>query len=554
MAGLWRAEAARLDSEWRSLRHAGDRLLADWEGDAARAMAFRRLVWDGELSASAESLRFAAEGLEIGASALVRSQQNANRVVLRYVADVRQVHRAAQLVPLPERSAALKRMLQVGAELGSKALRAVYAEEQRLDHVLASMPRRFVLGTAAPWRQGIMQVTDRMSDLSFGTAMTVGGVRVRRGGGVTVSQDAYGRYTITLSDDYGLGAKWSAGAKIDLNRLAPEDQSVLKRAYAEAEAGGAARYALRYHFGSQAEAQAFVNAIQPEGLWEEAIAVLRRTVGGPLQPATDVRAADEGTISFGVNAKGNADVGLGPAAGAAGTAAAEGSRSYLWKSSGQFSWIDTGSVHGKVGGQALLMAQNVGITGASQSRVDYDANGQPVRYLLRGSLTDDFEYRGGTNNTYVGAATPDSETGRGSAHAKFDAEGTTERMVSLTLDLTSQENLSAYRSSPTAMVPSPELLRRLHTDGVLTFQEYAVERQSGEFSVDAGLGPLNAGLKGGPADMQRVLLDASYVRLGEPDSVDAKGHFIMRPVPRDPGVLGGGLVDVPAVSMPFSQG
>ncbi|MGL5810780.1 MAG: hypothetical protein ACRCYQ_12625 [Nocardioides sp.] len=561
VASGWRTEAATLDDVWRTARTEGDSRLADWTGAAARAMAFRRLVWEGELSASAESLRFAADGLEIGADALVRSQQNANRVVLHYLSELCRLHREAQAVPAPQRASAVRQMIQAGTALGSEAMRKVYAEEQHLDHVLASMPRRFVLGQGAPWRRGIMQVTDTMSEASFGTAVTIGGVRVRRGGGISVSQDAYGRYTITLSDDYGLGAKWSAGAKIDLSRLAPADRLMLERAYAEAEAGGTARYALRYHFGSRAEAQAFIDAIQPEGPWETAVAIVRHGIGGPLNPAASFRPADEGTIAFGVTGKASADVGLGPVLGASGVVGAEGNRSFMWKSSGQSSWMDTNSGHGKVGGQALSMTQNFGITGVAQTRVDYDASGQPIRYVLRGSLTGDFDYRGGTNNTYVGATAPLGNDQRGSAHLKFDSEGSTERMVSFTLDLTDPENLAAYRASqiqslsqPQTSLPSPELIARIQQDGVLTVQQYAVERQSGELSLDAGLGPINLGLKGGPTEMQRVLLDASYVRLGSPDSVDSTGQLILRPVPRDPAVLGGGLVDVPVVSTTAPRG
>jgi hypothetical protein len=547
---------------WRALRGVGETQLADWEGASARAMAFRRLVWEGELSASAESLRFAADGLDLGAAALTRSQQNANRIVLQYVSELRRLHRVAQMAPATERALALQQMIQAGAALGSRTLRAVYAEEQSLDHVLASMPRRFVLGKAAPWRRGIMQVTDTMSEASFGTAVTIGGVRVRRGGGISVSQDAYGRYTITLSDDYGLGAKWSAGAKIDVSRLAPEDRLMLERAYTEAEGGGTARYTLRYHFDSRAEAQAFIDAIQPEGPWETAVAIARHGIGGPVSPAASFRRADEGTIAFGVSGKASADLGLGPVVGASGLAGVEGNRSYMWKSSGQSSWMDTTSVQGKVGGQALFLTQNFGITGVAQTRVDYDANGQPIRYVLRGSLTGDFDYRGGTNNTYVGATAPVGEQGRGSAHLKFDSEGSTERMVSYTLDLTNPENMAAYRASQNQIsyhpqlspLPHPDLIRRIHEDGVLTVQQYAVERQSSELSLDAGLGPINFGLKGGPAEVQRVLLDASYVRLGAHDSIDANGQLIMRPVPRDPSVLGGGLVDVPAAAMTMPQG
>ncbi|MGL5810512.1 MAG: WXG100 family type VII secretion target [Nocardioides sp.] len=543
-ADHWRVVATEVDRQWTEARAVVNRELADWEGQAAEAFRYRLMVWEGEISATAQALRFGAGGLDLAAVAVSDAQRRANAVVLDYARRVDLLYRRALAVPARVRAASLARIVPVAVAWGQQTLQLVVREEARLDHVLASMPRRFVVGKSAPWRRGIMQVTDTFVEDSFGTALTLAGVRGRRRAAISLSRDAYGRHTVTLSDDYGLGGKWNAGAKVNFDNLPSGDRAQLQRAYVEAEAGGVATYTLRYHFDSLADAQAFAAEMQPKGPVEQVVAALRDGVGGPLRALATDRAADEGTISFATTARGNADVGVAPAWGAAATSGAERGVSYLWKAGGGHTWLDYVGADAKAGGQIAYLTETLGLAGTAVTRVDYDNAGNPTSYVVQTRVTGDYDYQLGTNNTYVGVQNAGSALPKG-LHAKGGAENSTYTVTSYNLDLTDPRNLAAYQQSRLSTTGAEQLAQRIERDGVLTVQRYAVERGSGEFSADVGLGPLNLGIKGGPADVRRDLVEASYARLGSPESRRSGGEILLRPLPRDPLLPGGGLIDVP---------
>jgi uncharacterized protein YukE len=528
----WRAEAVTLDENWQSLRASARRELGGWSGSAADSYSARRRTWEGEVSAIAESLRFAATGLDSAATVLHSAQREANRAVLAFAAEVSRLYAVARCVPAPGRAGAVETLVAQGNDLAGRTLRLVAAQEQRVDGVLASLPRSFLLGPSAPWRAGIMQVADLMDSQTMGAAVTVAGVRVRRGTGISVSRDSRGRTTVTITDDYGLGGKWAGGAKVDLNQLAPADQGMLRRAYAEAEAGGSARYSLRYHFDTAAEAQQFIDSMQPANPWETVVAAARDAVGGPLGRAAAHRAADEGTITLGLNGKANADVGLGPVAGASGVISGERGRSLMWKSSGQYSWIDHLSGEAKANVQALAATAIAGSAGSAATRVDYDRDGRPLRYVVQSTTTGDYTYLGGTNNTYIGGTPPIDQLPKG-VHGKLDAERAMEQVVSYSLDLTESRNYEAYQKSQGASSGGEDLADRVRRDAVTTVQTYAVHRSAAEVSADVGLGPATFGIKGGPSGLQREIVDAYYIPSGESGG-GPREELVPRPLPRDP--------------------
>ncbi|MGL5849252.1 MAG: hypothetical protein ACRCZD_00600, partial [Phycicoccus sp.] len=297
VAAMWRSEANAQDAVWRTLESRSTARLSTWTGDSAEAASRRLTRFVGELSATAESLRHGATGLDHAAAALLATQSAANAHVLAYVAEVVRLYNRVVAEPPATRHLVLADVIRAADQAGGRTLQQVYAEEKRLDHVLASVPRSFVLGKASPWRRGIMQAVEDLVGHSFGSAVTLRGIRGRRSSGISISRDTSGRHTVTLTDDYGLGIKLNSGAKIDLDRLSEADQAMLRRVYSEAEGGGVATYTLRYHFASRAEAEAFVDRLDPKNPWDRAVAVLQDGVGGPLRRVPDDRRADEGVIS-----------------------------------------------------------------------------------------------------------------------------------------------------------------------------------------------------------------------------------------------------------------
>jgi hypothetical protein len=537
-ATMWRDHADRLDRTWLDTRTVAERELREWRGEAADGGRARVTASVADLATTASSLRYAADGLSIGAHAMRTAIQRADVAIVTYVDAVRRAHAVAQMNALINPVAAVAQLVRHGQQVSSTALQQVYAQERQLDHVLASLPRRFVLGKASAWRRGIMRVTEESATDVAGGALTILGWRGRRSGGVQVSHDTTGRYSVTLSDSYSFGPKWNAGAKLDLDRLPAGERAKLQRLYVEAEGGGVVTYSLRYHFGSAAQAQEFVDRVKGRSLAEKTVATVRDAAGfpfdtGPVQDRLLGRRADEGTVAFGAAGKVNGDIGMGPVFGGQAMAGADRGATFVWKAGGEYSWLDQAGAGVKAGGQVLHRTENAGAAGRAVTRVDYDDTGRATRYILQTLHEGEYDYRAGTNNTYLGAKTGFERLSRG-AHVKGDLEGSIRTVVSESLDLEESGNRALYERAQDSPEAAAELRRRLDDQGVITVQRYAVERHNAELSADLGIGPVNVGMKGGPAGERYRLLDASYSRRAEPGGRDLDGAVLMRPAPYDP--------------------
>lgn len=565
-ARAWQGEADVADAVWQSVEDAGRTYGGDWEGAAATAFHDRATRLAGEVSATATSLRYGATGLELAATGLAAALEAANRVVVEYASRLRALYSTALGVTGPGRPSAVASMMREGTALGGQALQEVYAQEVRLDALLASLPRRFVLGPASPWRQGIQSTVDVSRFDTYGGAVTAQGLRVTRREGMYVSRLIDGQSQVMLTDAYFLGPHVSAGTKLSYDRLPQRVRDMLRRTYGEAEAAGMAGYALRYRFRTAAEADRFVDRLQGVTPWERAGTALRDAVGlyagpladfGPWHDALAGRKPDEIAVTLGITGKVSGDVGGQPLLAGQATGGAEADGTVVLAADGTTTVSARVAGNVKVGGTVALWTEVAGVAGESVERTTYDRSGEPVRYTVQEFRTEGYDYHAGTNNSYVGAA---GKAVPGGAHLKVDVEGSDRHISTYSLDLTDPPNRRLYDQAMAALAVPPDervpqddaalrdIARRIREHGVLTVHDYEVQRGSGELSATVGVGSGTFGVKLGPNSEHQDLVDARYRGIPDPAVPDREPE--LRPVPRDPRRLDRGPVDVLDQSSP----
>jgi uncharacterized protein YukE len=552
VAQEWRTQAGQLDQAWISLEESRHRSISDWQGDASDRCSQRCTAVTGQVSADATSLRFAADGLTLAAQALHGALRRADSHVRRYITGVRLMNAVAQRAPLRYRASSLNHLIQRGDEFGSQTLRAVYGEEVRLDAVLSSMPRRFVVGPSAPWREGIQFITDRSMNNAFGGSLTVSGIRIAHSEGMVISRSAGGGVVITLTDGYGLGLHESFGGKLSADSLPQGVKEALKRAYGEVEIAGITGYALRYRFSSVTQAQKFIDHLESGYGWNGAAAKVVGTGGfltgsvvgaSALEAKLAGRDPDEVTVSVGSLVRANGDFGVTAMAAGQGSAGGDATGTLTLRKNGEYSISVQVGGAGKVGETVAGHTRNVGSACNVIGKVDYDASGQPNRLTLQTNRIGDYEYHGGTNNSYAGvSATPLKPLPKG-GHLKLDAEGSFRELDSYSLDLKNPKNREVFQKSPLG-IP-----QQIQEHGVLTVQRYIVERRSGEASATAGLGPETYGLKFGVHSEEQNLVGSSYQDLGSFAGHTASDPHFSRPIPQDPRTPVAGPYDVPSAEV-----
>ncbi|MGL5930498.1 MAG: WXG100 family type VII secretion target [Dermatophilaceae bacterium] len=545
-AASWYRDADRLDGVWdevdRSRRSAEDR----WIGRGADGYQDRAREWVAEVATSATSLRFAAEGLEIIAAAMSDAQRRSDGYIRWYVETVnREYEHFRSMAPVAQNLLVARMKHQVDA-VGWATIQAVHAQAGRLDQVLASAPRRFVVGPGAPWRSGVSRVATDQRSGSWSGMLTIPiegspvGLRVTRSEGMVVTQDTDGRIVIGLRDSYGLGPHASGGSKTNFDELPRKWQDKLNRAYGEIEASAAVGYVKRYSFSSVDDAQDFVDDLHGTTITGRLAAFARDAAGfyagpaadlGPLHDRLTGREPDETAISVSLTAKGSLDAGLQPVLADRASASGAVSGVYTSRANGATAvgWLY--ETEQKTG---LTAGYDTTLLGGSRSvlhRTDYSPSGEPTQYLRQVTTVGDYDHHLGTNGSYVGVQ--ELPGGIAGGHVKGDIESAVRRVETTTLDLDEPENRAVFDAAgagPPGSAGDVALRERLATAGVETVREYDLDRQVGE-----GSGKIfGFGAKAGPQVEQQHLVDSWYV--------DPEGDH--RPVPVDPRLPGAGLIDV----------
>lgn len=551
-AGVLRTEAGRTDSSWRQLERHRDTLAGVWHGEAADRAETRLAVVEGQLSGASSSMTFAAEGLELAAVRVGAAEDRGNAAVLDYLRTMLALDAWWRALPIADRATALPEYLDRGTAAGAAALQRVYREEVALDAFLASLPRRFVYGPSAPWRSTLRPMVDESRASAFSAALTVFGVRGTRDEGTVAIFRQDGKVIVSLNDGYALGPHTSAGAKVSFDKVPAKVKGMLSRAYGEVEGAVVTGYSRRFAFDNESEAQHFLQQLSGRGPWESAGAALRDGLGflagpvadfGPWQSDHLGREPEERTFSLGAKANANADAGLWPVAGVSAKGSYDEAATLTLRANNESTLTSTSSVGAKVGGTLLGWSEVGGEEIGTTRRVDFDSTGEPVRYVVQRSVTGDYDYQLGTNNTYVGIGGPvPGGVLPDGVHVKVDGETAAQKLESYVLDLRQPENRAVFdralQLAPAEAVPVPSeengLHRHLLERSTMVQQAYEPERTSGQASATVGLGPATFSAKAGPVQEVSRLTEAWYVHLGEPDARDAAGHLRFRPMPRDP--------------------
>ncbi len=551
-ASLWHADADRLDAIREPVDASRREAQERWTGDGADGFADRARRWVAEVATSAESLRFAADGLTIAASTMSEVQRGADNHIRWYVGAVNTTYARFRSLPALSQHVHLARTIAHVNAIGWSTLRAVHAEARRLDHVLASMPRRFQVGPGAPWRSGLSPVVAEQRSASWSGAFTIPfsgspvGVRISRSEGMIVTQDDEGRIVIGLRDSYGAGPHASGGTKTSFDELPAGWKNKLNRAYGEIEGGAAVSYVRRYKFSSVDEAQEFVDRLEGTTVPGRVASAARGALGYYAGPAADFgelserligRAPDETAVSVGLTAKASVDAGLPPVLSDRASAAGALSGVYTERADGgkAVGWVYEGEQ--KTG---LTAGYDTTVVGGSRSvlhRTDYNTDGIPTAYVRQVTTVGDYEYDAGTNGSYVGAKRlPGSLPG---GYTKVDLESATRQVETTSLDLADEGNRAAHRAAG-AGAPwagaDRELRQRLDDEGLVTVRRYALDRTAAELSGRVA----GFGAKAGPQIESQELVDAWYV---DPDGE-------RRPIPADPRLPGDGRIDVPDPTTP----
>lgn len=545
LAVAWRAQSQVTEGIWSAVGQVRGRVRSAWQGPAAGAFDRQAEQFSGEVSGTGVSLAFASEGLLLAADTIDRTRRAADQAVIAYVTRIRQLYETARTAPAQAQNQALATLVAEGNALGQRTLQAVYAQEVTLDAFLASMPRRFQIGPGAPWREGLPTATDNRDTSNFTAALTLFGVRTTRREGVTVTTMADGRVMVAFDDYYAMGAHLSAGSKISLGDFPEGVQQALRRAYGEFEAAPVLNYQQRYTFANQAEADAFLARLDGDSIPERVGSAVRNAAGWVTGPIADFgpwhdgllgRSPDERTFHLGGMVKANADAGAWPVAGAMATAQGDTGVTVTVRADGSSSWQVQVAAQGKVGGTVEGLSGNLGIGQGAISRVDYDAQGNPTRYVVQDIADRDYTYHGGTNNTGVGVVNPTGPLVDG-VQVKADSETVNRTVTSHYLDLTVPENRAAFEHAHRFGDPVPpaagELGERLQNNGVTVTEHYTVDRNSGEVGGKVGAG-VTFGVKGGPSGETVTLVDSQYVDASRSDRLYPTNPSPARPLPRDP--------------------
>ncbi|MGL5817761.1 MAG: WXG100 family type VII secretion target [Phycicoccus sp.] len=542
----WYRHADQLDELWDEVDRSRRRVEDRWVGRGGDGHQDRTREWVAGMATSATSLRVAAEGLELVATAMSDAQRRSDGYVRWYVETVnREYERFRSMTPVQQNLslAATKHHLDA---VGWATIQAVHAQAGRLDHVLASVPRRFVVGPDAPWRKGISRVATDQRSGSWSGMLTIPiegspvGLRISRSEGMVVTQDTDGRIVVGLRDSYGLGPHASTGTKTTFDDLPRRWQDKLNRAYGEIEASATVGYIKRYTFSSVEDAQDFVDHLQGTTVTGRLAAVARDTAGffagpladiGPLHDRLTGREPDETAISVGLAAKGSLDAGMQPLL------------ADRISASGAVSGVYTSRANGATAvGWLYETEQKTGVTvgydttllGGSRTvlhRTDYDPAGEPTQYVRQVTTVGDYDHHVGTNGSYVGIK--ELPGGIAGGHVKGDVESAVRRVETTTLDLGRPENREVFDAAGRGRPGSTgdtALKERLAAAGVETVREYELDRQVAEGSGNI----LGFGAKAGPQFEQQHLVDSWYV--------DPEGEH--RPVPVDPRLPGAGIIDV----------
>ncbi len=553
LADQWREQSAAADTIWPATDRVRTAVKKAWQAPPAHDFDHQAEVFGGEVSATATSLRFAADGLLLAASTIDKTRQAADAICVDYAKKLQHMYVAVLALAGPTRTAAMSKFISDGTSLGQHALQAVYEQMRQLDTFLATMPRRFELGKSAPWRQIMSTVNDARDTSSFSAAVTIASVRTTRREGVTVAQRQDGQVMVAFDDYYAMGLHGSLGAKVSIGSLPKQVQDMLQRAYGEGEAAPLLNYQQRYIFKNQAEADAFLARLNGKNLVEKAGSFVRNVAGfvtgpiadfGPWHDQLTGRPPDERTFQLGGMIKASGDVGAFPVVGGMATAQGDLGVTLTVRPDGSSSWQTQNTAAGRLGGTVLDASGNVGGGVGAVSRVDYDAHGHPTRYLLQQVHDVDPTYNAGTNNTSVGVhdfgKPPAGQQPRGlSEHVQLKADDETLRRTVVTshLDLAQPANRAAFEAAKGIGDPVPTATgtlgdRVLH-HGITTTEQVVVNRGSAEISAKAGLG-ITFAAKVGPQHESATLLDGRYIDASRSDHLYDNNPSASRPIPRDP--------------------
>ncbi|MGL5910063.1 MAG: WXG100 family type VII secretion target [Phycicoccus sp.] len=545
-AASWYRDADRLDGLWEDVDSSRRSAEERWIGQGADGYQDRAREWVAEVATSATSLRFAAEGLELIATAMSDAQRRSDGYVRWYVESVNREYERFRSMTAVEQNLSVAATKHHVDAIGWATIQAVHAQAGQLDHVLASAPKRFVVGPYAPWRSGISRVATDQRSGSWSGMLTIPiegspvGLRISRSEGMVVTQDTDGRIVVGLRDSYGLGPHAGAGSKTTFDELPRRWQDKLNRAYGEIEASATIGYLKRYTFSSVQDAQDFVDHLQGTTVTGRLAALARDTAGfyagpvadlGPLHDRLTGREPDETVLSLGAAAKGSLDAGMQPVLADRISASVSGSRVYTWKANGASAvgWLyETEQKTGLTAGYDTTL---VGGSRTVLHRTDYDPAGEPTTYVRQVTTVGDYEHHVGTNGSYVGVK--ELPGGVAGGHVKGDVESAVRRVETTTLDLGEPANRAAFDAAGEGRPGSAgdtALRDRLAAAGVETVREYELDRQTGEGSGRI----LGFGAKAGPQFEQQHLVDSWYV--------DPEGEH--RPIPGDPRLPGAGIIDV----------
>ena len=147
-ATLWRTQADAADTTWSTADRIRATIKKIWQSPSASAFDQKAEVLNGDLTAIATHLRFAADGLILAADAIDRTRRDADASCIQYAAKLQQLYLAVLATAPPEQADAMARFHSESAELGRSTVQAVHNQSELLNTFLESMPCRFQVATA----------------------------------------------------------------------------------------------------------------------------------------------------------------------------------------------------------------------------------------------------------------------------------------------------------------------------------------------------------------------------------------------------------------------
>ncbi|MGL5861644.1 MAG: WXG100 family type VII secretion target, partial [Phycicoccus sp.] len=450
-AAAWRTQAGSIDAAWQALDEQRARELAGWRGEAAEAFDTRVDTWSGVVSGNATTMRFAADGLELAASALRHHEEGGRlacehfaRVAIRLDLEMRVRLQAGQ--PLDGARWADRVINEARA-----CLHVIHAHEILLDHVLASMPRRFQLGPDAPWREQIARVRQLRSESSgAGKGSFKPRLVKAKGGiesGISVSQDVNGRTVVSVRTGVSGNGEFKEGRDTSFDAL-PAGEKDRLRMMASADGGGNVDVTHNYRFDDPDEARRFVDHLRAGDVitrgqrWieshtglggrepDETVYTFTGEAKAKGEMGTEMRPTGDSTRAGGVRT---------PPTVAQASGGGRGSVVYVRRSDGS-STVGTlrsvelnGRAVSPVGGYA------VGESHTWLDSTDYDDRGRPTRVLSQERTVGDLRHEGGTGGAKVTKSFGPLSTEYTETH-----ESRTQRTRTRILDLEESRHRSAY--------------------------------------------------------------------------------------------------------------